>query len=206
MQGFPILQSGFIASSNKGLKLPEPAIASLQNAIMFKDDKDPLAKYRFSPVVGDLYHRWASNTTLLRDFDFRHEILAAAFVSFGTYNFHSWLMLQNEQPTLSDLHRAYLLETLDYLFTDNQRKINNVSWLRMLEASGDPNGVFIDIRKYFRQDGMGYSSSEIKLPTNLRDILRIWTSKERGFEDLLLSLYVIFGDRRGRPSIGLTGP
>lgn len=200
-QAFPILQSGFIASSTKGLKLPDPFTPSLQNSVIFKDVKNPLAVYRYSPGVVELYKQWCANSALLRDFNFREQIITQAFISFGTTNFHSWLMLQNMQPTLSDLHKTYILETLDYLLVGTTRKIDNISWMRLLEADNRPNTVAIDIRKYFKQDTMNYSADDVTLPVLTREIIRVWVSKERGFEDLLLSLFIIFGDRMARTAV-----
>lgn len=201
MQAYPILQSGFVGVTVKGLKLPDVVGPSLRDAVIFKESRSPLSKYRFSPAVHTLYREWCANPDLLKDFDFREQILKTAVESFGTYSFYDWLLLQSAKPTLSDLHRTYILDTLDYLLLGVQRKIDNSSWVRLLEADDRPNAVVIDIKKYFQANTDAYSSDNVRLPMKLHDALKLWVSKECGFEDLLLTLNIVFGDRSARTSI-----
>jgi hypothetical protein len=201
MQAYPILQSGFVGITVKGLKLPDIVGPSLQNAVIFKEVRSPLSKYRFSPAVHDLYKDWCGNSDLLKDFDFREKILKTAIESFGTYNFYDWLTLQSTKPTLSDLHKTYILDTLEYLMLDQPRKIDNTSWMRLLQADDRPNAVVIDVKQYFMSKPGSLATSDVRLPSKMLSILKLWVSKERGFEDLLMTLYIIFGDRSARTAI-----
>lgn len=201
MQTYPILQSGFIGIREKGLKRPDPIEPSFRDAVIFKESKSPLSKYKYSPTVKHLFLNWNSDPSLLKDFEFRAKIIKAAFESFGTNNFYQWGVLQDEKPTTSDLHNAFILETLDYLMLDVPRKIHNSIWIRLLEADERPSSVKIDITKHFRQESSNYDAFDVKLPFKLEGIILKWVQKERGFEDLLLSLYIIFGDRASRTTI-----
>lgn len=199
---YPILQSGFIGLTEKGLRRPDPIGPSFRDAVIFKEVKSPLAKFRFSPTIKQLFVEWNSKPELLRDFDFRERILDAAYKSFGTYNLFQWLTMQSEKPTISELHARFLYETLDFLMGDTPRSIDQSSWLRLIEADEKPVTVRLDFKKYFKSD---VNSNEIsypeKLPTKLEGIIQRWVTKERGFEDLLLSLFVIFGDRAARTAV-----
>ncbi len=194
---YPILQSGFIAMSLDGLKKPEPHDPSFRDAIIFNEERNPLAKYRFSPVVKTLYLQWCKDPELLRDFNFREKILKAAFSSFGTDNIYQWVVLQSSKPTMSDLHKTFIMETLHYLLTDSPRSIHLTSWIRLLEADDRPNSVAIDTTQYFQKEATNFSTSP-KLPTSMIDLVQIWVGKEGGYEDLLVTLFTIFGDRSAR--------
>lgn len=198
---YPILQSGFIGLTEKGLKRPDPIEPSFRDAVIFKEIKSPLRKYKYSPAVKQLFVEWNSNPKLLKDFDFRERILKTAFESFGSVDFLQWIALQNEKPTTTDLHSTFITETLDYLLTDTPRKIQPSIWIRLLEADERPSSVKFDVKKYFRQESANYNTFDAKLPTKLEGIILSWVSKDRGFEDLILSLFVIFGDRTPRTAV-----
>lgn len=197
---YPILQSGFVGLTQQGLRRPDIVEPSLRQSVIFKEYKLPLARYFFSPEVTELFVAWSSNPNSLKDFDFRERIIKAALASFGNPSIYRWITMQDEKPTVSDLHKAYILETMEYLFADKPRSIQNVQWIRLLEASEKSHRVHVDVEKYFSRSALG-PATEFRLPSALRDIIRAWVTKEQGFEDLLITLFVIFGDRGSRTDI-----
>lgn len=208
MYAAPVLQSGFVTFANKDLQKPDPSIPNLRQEVLYQAVKNPLMKYHFSKEVGELYSRWSANPASLKDFDFRQRILKAAFNLFHNSSFVEWVRFQNDKPTFSDLHKSFLIETLSYLASNKPRKIENILWVRLLEASEKTSTVRIDINEYFYEfkgtelsvpeqaitDSVG-DFDHAKLPRKFEDVIQIWTSKERGFEDLLICLHVIFGNR-----------
>jgi hypothetical protein len=201
MQTYPILQSGFIGLSENGLKRPEPIQPSFRDAVIFKEVKFPLDKYKYSPLVKQLFVDWSANKDLLKDFDFREKIISAALTLFGSTSFQQWVDLQNRKPTTTPLHSVFIFETLDYLLRNEPRKTETLIWIRLLEADEHPSEVIINADKYFCTETNSCYDNTEKLPVKLINIIRTWVSKERGFEDLLLTLFVIFGDRSAQTTV-----
>lgn len=197
---YPVLQSGFVGLSQHGLRRPDIIEPTLRQAVIFKEYKLPLARFFYSPEITELFVRWSSNPESLKDFDFRERIMKAAFAAFNTPSFYKWLDMQMEKPTVSDLHKAFIMETLEYLFLDKPRQIQNVQWIRLLEANEKTHRVKVDLDVYFGRETMGVDTQR-RLPVALVDNIRAWVSKDHGFEDLLVSLFVIFGDRGSRADI-----
>lgn len=200
MNAYPVLQSGFVGLSQQGLRRPDIIEPTLRQAVIFKEYKLPLTKYFYSAEVTELYTRWCGNAGALKDFDFRERIIQAAFSSFGHQSFYVWLRHQAEKPTVSDLHKAFLVETLQYLLNGSPRGIENVQWIRLLEATQQTHSVRVDVDKYFGTETMGVLATQ-RVPVALSSVIKAWISMERGFEDLLITLFVIFGDRSDRIDI-----
>ncbi len=201
MNKYPILQSGFIGFNEAAFKKPLPPEPSFRAAIIFKDTRNPLNKFFYSEDVRDLFKLWMSNFDNMKSMEFREKILKTAFNCFSTNNFFEWLALQSKQPTVTDLHRAFILETLDYLVHDTQRKIHVSSWSRILEAAERSDSVAIDVTKYFKKESNFADTSKATLPIRMPDVLQLWVSKPEGFDDLLYCLYIIFGDRLAHTAI-----
>lgn len=201
MSKYPILQSGFIGFDEAAFNKPLPTEPSFRLAIVFKDIRNPLNKFFYSEDVKDLFNAWTSDFDKMKSMEFREKILKAAFKCFGTSNFFEWLALQSKQPTITDLHRAFILETLDYLLLQSPRKISVTSWARMIEAAQRADTVTIDVTKYFKKDYGSSDSDNVRIPVRISEVIQLWTSKPDGFDDLLYSLYIIFGDRLAHTAI-----
>lgn len=198
---YPILQSGFIGFSDTAFNKPAPHEPSFRSAIIFKDTRNPLDKYHYSKDVKELFKLWITNFDNMKSMEFRERVLKTAFKCFGTSNFYEWLALQSKQSTVTDLHRAFILETLDFLLMENARKIHVSAWSRMLEADERCDAVAIDVTKYFQKESMFLDSKNVKLPVRMSEIIQLWVSKPQGFDDLLYSLHIIFGDRMAHTAI-----
>lgn len=185
----PILQSGFISLTEKGLVRLKTTDPTIREAILLNEYRRYVNKYFYSDVITRLFNRWASNPNLIKDFDFRDRVLRAAFEAFATPYVRHWIDAQINGGTVTKLHRAYLLELLDYLSTGAARTIEPTQWVRLLEASDKSEAVVVDISKYF--DGNG----SVRTPATFTELIRVWASLPNGFTDLLVNIYVIFGDR-----------
>lgn len=201
MAVYPVLQSGFIGMTQEGLRRPDPIEATLRESVLLKDIKQPLSKYFYSPEVTELFARWCGDPKSLKDFDFREQILKAAIKAFSTISFYRWLELQNEKTTFSDLHKAFIMETLEYIFMYKERSIQPVQWLRLLEADDKSARVKVDLTKYYPHDNAGNAITGWDIPVKLEKVIASWVSLDNGFEDLLVCLMIIFGSRSQRTDV-----
>jgi hypothetical protein len=196
-KALPVLQSGFVSLHQKGLVLPDPIEPTLRAAVVFKDYKSPLQKYFYSQEVTEIYHAWLTNSDVLKKFEFRERLLKAAFASFYTTDVFEWFESQALSPVLGDLHRVFLIETLEYLFAGRDRLTAISQWTSLLEADKSNPKLILGIDRYFNRNHREHDP-KVLVTRSMVEMIKIWSSKEGGFADLLVSLYVIFGQRTDR--------
>lgn len=187
---FPILQSGFVSLTEEGLTKPDMSGPTIREDILLKEYRTKADKYFYSKAITELFHQWRSNPSLIREMDFRELILIQAFKLFKTDKLTVWIRAQNEKPSLSNIHNVFLLETLKFAAGIQKRSLENVQWISLIDYSDSSQAVRVDLDDYFRED-----SSRLTIPTKMTDFIQSWVSQINGFEDLLITLYVIFGDR-----------
>lgn len=193
MNKYPVLQSGFVAFSSEGLTLPNPVEPTVREAVIFKQFKSPLLDYFYSKEVTEMFNRWSANKDAMREFEFRERILKSGLRLFGTKNFRDWLDFQHKVKALSPLHGKFILETVEHIVTGAPRKIESVQWINLLEAGDQAKAVHVDPREFLkiRKGAQAYEY----VPQSFEELILTWTKTRTGFEDLLITLYVIFGQR-----------
>lgn len=191
MKKYPILQSGFTSMQNDGLTQGTFIKDPFVDFAIDKDHLKPKNLYFYNDDVSKLYQEWSADSTLLRKFEFRERLLLAAIQSFGTNSFYDWVQLQSKPETTGNLHLQFLLETLDFI-ARGERQLNVVQWLSLLNADVKTRSVNFEFDKYFDQSK---HNKTIFGNAGMVYILQEWTSRVDGFQDLLISLQVIFGSR-----------
>lgn len=195
MNKYPKLQSGFISFSDQNLKTPVKYNDLVISNVLSKDYRSPSNRYFFSEDISMLYNRWCGQPDCLKDFETREQLLKIAKGLFATTSFFRWVNLQTNHGGLGDLHQTFLTETLEYL-VGNDRKLQPSQWITLLERAIKSESTKVNFARFFDKElygrQVGYDNI---LPSHIIEILSKWTSKPKGFEDLLISLYVIFGNR-----------
>lgn len=141
-------------------------------------------------------------------FDYRERVIKVALRSFGLFDFAMWLEVQKTSPTFTQLHADFLMDTLNYIAT-GKRRIPVDSWERMISTgANDPfNKIqycpkelsLFDSSMRFNNTGEITSTvAQNKNPYNLNTVINRWLSHSGGFSDLVVSLYILFGDRPAR--------
>lgn len=187
---FPILQSGFVSLNEEGLTKPDMTAPTIRDDILLKEYRTKADKYFYSKAITELFHQWRSNPSLIREMDFREQVLIQAFKLFKTDKLTTWIRAQNEKPSLSNIHNVFLLETIKFAAGIEKRSLENVQWISLIDYSDRAQAVRVNMDDYFRED-----SKHCYVPMKMDRFIQSWVSQVNGFEDLLISLYVIFGDR-----------
>lgn len=196
---FPQLQSGFIATVHKPFILPTPMEMSVREAVIFKEFKPPLLNYHFSKEVTEIFNRWSAKKEVIGQIDFRERILRTTLECFGNPKFGEWLMIQITSEKLTGMHCKFLLETLAYVMTGTPRAIENMQWINLLEAGEATRAIHINPEDYIRvKNGV---RGNVSVSNTFADLIVRWTSQRAGFEDLLVCLYVIFGERSRQSNV-----
>lgn len=196
------LQSGFLAKKSDLLVTPNEYDKFYTDNILAKTFKQPSNMLYFCKDLSLLYRKYLADRTLINDFEFREDILVLAKKLFDEKNFLKWLELQVTKANLTTLHTTFIYDTLNFLdiaydgddssIYRSKREIEAVQWISLLERNLESDSVKLDISKYFNKTQRNVVNY---LPHKLNTILILWLNKNNGFEDLLTSLFVIFGDR-----------
>jgi hypothetical protein len=189
MKKFPKLQSGFVSYENDELTEEAKYHDLMLSALVAKDFQNETNVGLYSPNVSGIYNEWRVDSSLIKNFEFRERILMAAKSSFNTKSFSYWLELQNLKGDISRLHKAFLIDTLEFIRGAN-RKVEVSQWIALIDRSVNTSSVKVDFASFFgRQVNNEIASAK------MNDVIVTWTSRHGGFEDLLISLHVIFGSR-----------
>lgn len=176
-----VLQSGFLTLDLEGITNIAKNTNTFKNFILNKGYMNDGNQFFFLPEVQKLYDEYISDVNSLNDFDYREKLLKVAFKSFGTLSFYDWLVLQMQSNYFTNMHRDFILDTINFIYT-GKRKVQVSQWVNLLDTS----------------DNSGKPLNPIDFTDYSKDILiniHMWVSNERGFQDLLITLYVIFGSR-----------
>lgn len=189
MANYYTLQSGFIALTDRGLFKDVAEQTSFRQQVLNQAMDLSRTEYYFSPSVTQLVKSFTSDYKVINSFEFKDKLLAAAFSSFSTTSIKSWLAAQKNSIFFGDLQKAYLLETVNFVCGKN-RMISPVQWSKMLEASAVSRNSSFDYESLFAKNHLPHP-----LPDSIHDFIHMWIKQDKGYEDLLISLWLIFGRR-----------
>ncbi len=134
-------------------------------------------------------------------FDFKESILIASLNAFGAMRIIDWLRIQQESPYYSDYHTRWVDETLAYVFEGKSRVYSTHNWTTLLQMvpGVTERGLTPGTKYYFYQDTNFKPLEMIEYPTPnllMRDFITKWVSRPFGIDDLIASLFVLFGERQ----------
>lgn len=189
MEKYPILQSGFVSLIQRGLAKPKPTDNLMIQRLLFKDHLvSNIENFYFEDIV-ILYDLYRGDPNLLRDFNFREQVIKAAYMMFGSNSVYTWLRHQNQLANIGLLHARFIEETLTYIATGKERATQTVQWIKLIEISNHKESSKLNIDDWFN------TYSGLYVPADIVDFIQLWVSQPKGFEDLLISLFIIFGNR-----------
>lgn len=207
MPRYAILQSGFIAQSDKHLSksvlIKDPYVDFTLNKDHLKSRND----YFYDSRITKLYTRVSSDTKLINSMDFKEQVLKFAFSQFPEKYLFDWIELQYVSENMSHLHAVFLTETIELVIFGEARKITATQWLRLLENDVTSKATLISFKKYFKDKYASKFSGpyehNVKTLENLQtlDFITQWSATPSKFMDMLVCLYVIFGARAVIPDV-----
>ncbi|WP_144106603.1 hypothetical protein [Paraburkholderia sp. BCC1886] len=192
--GFRLYPRGFLGKA-MGPRLaakPKPYDVRLRTAPTVTIVQPQLNTADASPVVETIYAQYIKRPIETNTFDFREKILLAALDAFGHPNFLSWYEAQLQSPSVGDTHLRFLDDTLRFIST-GRRNMSLETWasfLQMSEGGVRPAVVAPYAASYF-EARLGRSND--RSPVSLIETIIAWTSQPGGFEDLLGTLHLLFG-------------
>lgn len=195
----PILQSGFITFPGTQLNQSDNTAQTDSILSVLKTGKlsnTATNPYFYSERVCELFNMYMSDTNLLSRFEYREMVLIEAIklMSSNGRPLSSWFQLQNESVSVTSLHKRFLQDTLQFI-EGGERTVSLENWQSMLVA---PKKTITELPPPvdFRIRFVSYEPSRGGLiPHKIDEALCLWTTRSKGFRDILMFLYVVFGKR-----------
>lgn len=199
---YNVLQSGFMCVENPKLIRPTDQSSDLEfdAYILNKPYKVDSNIYFFHSGVNTCYNDYKLNQRLSLDFNFREKSILEFLDALGVPSLADWILIQNNNPHLSELDKRFLLDMLKFIIS-GKRDIQPESWDLLIDKSNPYNktpSTPIDIAKYFKP---GNSFDKDKVSFNIVDTLQEWLSMNMGFSDFIVTIGIIFGRRTGTKSL-----
>jgi hypothetical protein len=145
-------------------------------------------------VIETLYAQYVKRSADTLSFEFREAVLIAAMNAFGMPNFYNWYMSQLAADTVGDMHVRFLADTLQFLMT-GRRDMTLETWAQLLKPGSEairPIQPCDTAKRFFRMENL-------QMPRDpgmfrLEDVIQQWCTKPQGFEDLLGTMHLLFGN------------
>jgi hypothetical protein len=148
-----------------------------------------------NPLVETLYGKWINRAPETTSFEFRKQVFIAALDAFGTDSFFHWYGAQMYSPSYGDMHRRFLEDTLLFL-QEGRRTMSLETWAALvtIQDSGERVADLSDCAKEFF--GVKVPDAQYRQPQNreIPEIIQRWVSHPRGFDDLVGSIHLLFGN------------
>jgi hypothetical protein len=200
-----MLQSGFLGFEGPDLvKPPPPGHGEVLQAIKLNKRFDRVPPvYHYDTRVEALMSAYRADPGVLKNFEFREQLLRTAKGVFQTPSLYVWCELQAENPRLLGVHREFLTDSLMYL-TSGERRLNAQAWSGLLSPQEEaPKDAVIpyDFTPFFKSQGptvelRGLNGGPTLAPwATVVGALQRWTSYPGGFGDLLNFLDAVFGKK-----------
>lgn len=146
-------------------------------------------------IVEALYGKWINREPDTTSFEFRKKVWIAALDAFGTSNFYEWFAAQHASPSFGDLHKRFLEDTLFFL-QNGRRQMDLTTWTSLItindsgERFSEPSAA---VKEFF---GIADADHQWRRSENrqLTEVIQKWLSHARGFDDLVGSLHLLFGN------------
>jgi hypothetical protein len=219
MKKLCILQSGFLGFNEKCLSRPVKHNDIVINDILSKDFLNENNINFYCSDTSVFYKLAIEQPNLLKDIDFREKIINNSFLTLGVSSLQEWIEYQNKSNMLSTTHVEFIEDTLKFISGYN-RIINVQQWQRLIELNRIKTTNKVNYVKYFdigENSGKGISKvdafcdeyilySETRQEINLikptmPGCIHQWVSRNEGFLDLITTLDIIFGIKKGITSV-----
>jgi len=177
--------------------------------------RSPNLMFGFSLVGGDdhttkgseeidrLQRDFFIDPTYARNFDCFEDLCKIMLGIFASNKFGQWLFVQKQSPKYSALHERFLIDTCNYLQT-GKRAMSIYNWEGLFKfnyAEGAPmygaRHTESNTPLKLHESNPVQAAQVFKLFENLTisSLILLWLSKEGGFDDLITSLYILFGSK-----------
>lgn len=184
-----LLQSGFASLTDNGFNLEIGEDISFRKQILNENFDLSKAEYYYHPVITNMVKEYMANYKVIDTFAFRDKLLRTTLLCFSCRSIKDWLRAQRLSPYMADLQKAFLTETLNFV-CGLPRSMSPVQWAKLLDTEVSNQNVQCDFDDMFTK-----THAPHPVPEDMHTFIRTWVTKENGYEDMLISMWLIFGRR-----------
>lgn len=154
-----------------------------------------------SEEIDALYHDYIANHKYAKSFDCFKACVIAMLRHCSTTKFGEWLFVQRQSPKYSPLHERFLVDTCNYIAT-GKRTLSIWNWQGMFkhhyEAGLDSYGGRVtETNTPLKLNESNSTEATMAFKrfegANVGDVLLQWAARPGGYDDLITSLFLVFG-------------
>lgn len=135
--------------------------------------------------INDLYNLYMSGKINHQGWGYRKEVIAAAARLLK--NFPSFISMQRDNPYLYGYNYDFLQDTVNYIAT-GKRQLSIQAWKELMFEHMPPSGDYKTRSRFVvKPEAVEFINKDVS------EVVSQWCSHPNGFEDLLLSMVMIFG-------------
>lgn len=194
---FSIYPRGFLGDRHgdgvdRKIQRPDPIFRAVQHT--FKFPVMPNVKAYSNKGIDRSYAAYLTKVEDWKTMEFREKVYLQALKAFGTMDFAQWYSKQFVSPSVGDMHHRFLDDTLRFI-GGGTRDMCMENWRALVTYSDrdDAHALVTPTAAEF----FGISTHGRARPAKNRDlitIIQLWTARPGGFEDMLCTLHILFGE------------
>jgi hypothetical protein len=149
------------------------------------------SRARFTERGGDeeisaLWERYTSPLNQSTQWSFRAKVIGAAKRLLSGNR--SWFLSQDQNPYVAEYNYQFVIDTLRFIAT-GRRRLSVHAW-RDLVSHAPASGLASVEERHAIADAF----ETFKLNTSVDQLLQLWLAQPGGFDDLINTLNILFGD------------
>lgn len=136
--------------------------------------------------VSQLWTEYTAPENKSQTWAFRRRVILAAKKLLSSNS--NWFVAQDNNPYVDDYNYQFVIDTLRFIGT-GYRRINIHSW-QILVSNSPSKGLTAITERH----EVAILFKELKLSLSIDALIQLWCQKPNGFDDLMISLNILFGD------------
>lgn len=193
-KGFTVYQRGFLGGPNGKLRDTDRSLVydTTLADIQWRKTVELMSQNAYNQNVVNLYTEALHGAHATRDDAFLRALLKTTKEAFGTSNFIEWFLVQYESPDTGSMHIDFLEDVLDYLLigTESKPLYSFPVWLSVLNGTNVRGNETYPSKE--SQNMLNIYATEHGV--SIDDFINAMLLKRNGIEQLVRTLYVLFGD------------
>jgi hypothetical protein len=178
-----------LPAENRSTSLSKLIEAVRSNRSVIKQNSVVISNH----MVENAWLQYKTGDRFIQSFAFREQILKIAMQAFGTKSFLDWCILQTENPYMTEMHKRFLNDTFNFIDT-GKRSVNLLSWMNLISVRELKAHDETPEYQYIKYFGMS-EPLHFRRNTDLISNIITWVSRPGGYEDLVGTLHIFFGDK-----------
>ena len=193
-KGFPIYMRGFLGSPHGKMRDTNRSLVYDTTLAdnMYRKAMELANQNAYNPNAVNIYVELLKNPLVVHDDMFLRATIKTAKEAFGTTSFVDWFQLQYQSPDTGSTHIDYLEDMLEFALVGRAYKplYDNQTWLSVLNLTlvrGNETYLSKQTEEMLERFVKSHGRS-------VDDFINAMLLKEFGHEQLVRTLFVLFGD------------